>query len=385
MLAAVLALALLPSGLVAGALPIFRLEWQASAGEMGWVVAAYQAGYVMGVLVLLPLTDAVGAARVMTLSVLGTSLAAMLFPLLAREVWTAAALRLLAGVGLAGVYMPGVRLVAATSHGRRGLAVGAYVSAFYLGEAASLWSTGSLLPPLGWRGAAAALGVISTLAVPLALLASRGVSEERGRAIWLPLHVLRHPDVRRFVLAYTGHAWELYGSRAWLPAFLASVLAGAGPGSVASTAQSGRWAGLIVGMGAVGVWAGGWLSDRFGRARTAFAIATTTGCLSLVFGQLAAAGWALLALTACVYGVLLAADSGIYSASVAERAPRELVGSAQAAQASLGFLGATLAPIVAGFAVDAGGGYQATFVVAGIGGLLAAVALYPAARRAADR
>ena len=68
-----------------GPLPVLRVEWHASASEMGWVVAAYQAGYLVGVLVLLPLTDVQGPARVVPGSVLVTAIAAaVLFPAVRR-------------------------------------------------------------------------------------------------------------------------------------------------------------------------------------------------------------------------------------------------------------------------------------------------------------
>jgi MFS family permease len=78
----------------------------------------------------------------------------LLFPFLAHDPWSAAFLRGAAGLGLAGVYLPGVRVVAAASPPeRRGLIVSIYVSAYYFGAVLSLWASGTLLPTFGWRGA----------------------------------------------------------------------------------------------------------------------------------------------------------------------------------------------------------------------------------------
>src|SRR5215218_9648277 len=92
LLGPVLALALLPSNVVATALPLLREEWVASATEMGWVFAAYQVGYVAAVLLVLPLTDRVPTGRVIATCSLAVSLAFLLFPLLAQGVWSAALL-----------------------------------------------------------------------------------------------------------------------------------------------------------------------------------------------------------------------------------------------------------------------------------------------------
>ena len=72
-LAPVLALALLPSNVVSAAMPLLLKEWSAPNTEGGIVFAAYQLGYVLSVLVLLPLTDRVRAGVVIAGCALVTS------------------------------------------------------------------------------------------------------------------------------------------------------------------------------------------------------------------------------------------------------------------------------------------------------------------------
>lgn len=373
-----LALALLPSNVVATALPLLRQEWAASATEMGWVFAAYQAGYVAAVLVLLPLTDRVAAERVIAACCAATTLASLLFPLLARDVWTAAALRASMGAGLAGIYLPGVRVVAGSvPRARRGLAVGVYVSAFYAGTALSLWSTGALLAVTDWRGAALGVGMVSVLALPLAMAARPAGAPAVEASGALRLAVMVHGPLLRTILAYAGHSWELYVARGWLAAFLAATLATDGLAGAEVVAEGGKWAALMAGLGGVGVWLGGWLSDRVGRARAAAGIAAASGSLSLLFGWLGGVGWAPLLVVGCLHGMLMAADSGIYSAAVTERAPLGQLGSAQAAQAFLGFLASTVSPVAAGLVLDLGGGFGGVFALAGLASLAGALALLP--------
>src|SRR5438105_9796555 len=152
-LSATLALVLLPSQLPAAALPLLRSEWSASSAELGWVVAAYQLGYAIAVLVVLPLTDRFRPSRVIAAGALLTTLANIAFAFTAHDVVTASVLRVIAGFGLAGVYMPGVRLVAMSADpSRRGTAVGPYVSAFYPGSSLSFLPTGPHPTPRGWPG-----------------------------------------------------------------------------------------------------------------------------------------------------------------------------------------------------------------------------------------
>src|SRR3954451_9949690 len=93
LLSAVLALALLPSNLVATALPLLRQEWNASATQMGWVVAAYQVGYTVAVLVFLPLTDRVPIWRVIAVGAALSAIAFLPFGAWAHDIWSASALR----------------------------------------------------------------------------------------------------------------------------------------------------------------------------------------------------------------------------------------------------------------------------------------------------
>jgi MFS family permease len=382
LLGAVLALALLPSNVVAAALPLLEVDWSASSTELGVVFAAYQLGYVGAVLLLLPLTDRVPTGRVITLSAAATGLSFVAFPLLAHDVLSASLLRLVSGAGLAGVYMPGVRVVAAAASAeRRGLVVSLYVSCFYVGAALSLWASGVLLNLGDWRFAALTLGAVSVAALPLALLGTRGAPAPQGRTARLRLSVLKNGPVLRTILAYSGHSWELYVSRGWLAAYLATVLAGRGVGPVESAALGSQAAGLMAGTGAVGVWLGGHFSDRFGRARAAMAIALTSGALSLAFGWLADLPWELLLMVGCAYGLVMGADSAVYSTAVTELAPEGQLGSAQAAQAFIGFSASALSPVAAGFVLDLGGGFGGVFMLAGLVGMACASALLPLTRR----
>jgi MFS family permease len=369
---------------VATALPLLRREWGASAAEMGAVFAAYQVGYVAAVVFLLPLTDRVPAVRVIVGCSITTALAFVLFPFLAHDLVSASVLRALGGAGLAGVYLPGVRVVAVAAAGpRRGLFVSLYVSAFYIGSSLSLWATGALLALTDWRGASLVLGALSAIGVPLALLAGQGApTPERSSGV-LRLSVLRHGPLLRNVLAYTGHGFELYVSRAWLASFLAAILVGAGVGGSEAAAEGGKWAALMGGIGTAGVWIGGWLSDRWGRAPAAVYMAAGSGLLSLAFGWLGGLGWGLLVAIGCLYGVLMSADSAIYSTAVTEIAPPAELGSAQAAQAFIGFLATAISPVMAGWVLDLGGGYGGAFGLAGLASLAGAAVLVPLARSSA--
>jgi len=380
-LSATLALVLLPSQLPAAALPLLRTEWKTSSAELGWVVSAYLLGYAAAVLVVLPLTDRVRPSRVIAIGALVTALANLGFAFAAHDVISASALRVVAGFGLAGVYMPGVRLVAQSSDpARRGRAVGLYVAAFYLGGSLSFLATGLLLEPFGWRGAALILGAIGLAALPVAVISSRGIPETTGERAHLDLRVLRNPPLVRTIAAYVGHSWELFIVRAWLAAFLAAAFALRGLSPTDASATASQWAALLLALGVPGVFIGGWLSDRVGRTRAAILYALGSGAISIGFGTMLFAPWPAIVAVGAIYGALVAADSAVYSTAVTELAPAARIGSAQALQAVAGFGIGSLGPVVAGVALDLGSGWVGPFLVAGIVGIATVLPLAVALR-----
>ena len=375
-LSTTLALVLLPSQLPAAALPLMRTEWNASSAALGWVNSAYLLGYAAAVLVVLPLTDRVRLSRVIAIGALVTALANLAFAFAAHDVITASLLRMIAGFGLAGVYMPGVRLVAQTSDpARRGAAVGLYVAAFYLGGSLSFLATGLLLEPFGWRGAAVALGAVALAALPIAILSSRGIPQPSGERAHLDLRVLRNAPLVRTIAAYVGHSWELFIVRAWLAAFLAAAFALRGLSPTDASATASQWAALVLALGVPGVFVGGWLSDRIGRTRAALLYAIGSGAISIGFGTLLFAPWPAIVAIGGIYGALVAADSAVYSTAVTELAPAARIGSAQALQAVAGFGIGSLGPVVAGATLDLGAGWVGPFLVAGVIGIATALPL----------
>jgi MFS family permease len=320
----------------------------------------------------------------MVLGALVSGVASLALPLFAHSADVAVATRLLAGAGLAGVYMPGVRIIASTvDAAARGAAVGAFVAAFYLGSSLSFLYAGVVIgPAAGWREAALSSGALACLAPLLALWASRGVGAAvaGGRAVLEPA-VVRDGPLFRTITAYSGHAWELFAMRGWLAAFLAAALVAQGSSSLAATAEAGRWSALILAAGIPAVFVGAWISDRLGRARTAIVVGFASGAMGLVFGGLGALAWPLLIGIAFAYSALIAADSAVYSTRVTELAPAARVGSAQAIQAFSGFAMGAVGPVVAGLALDAGLGFTGAFAVAGAASLIGCIPLVVDLRR----
>src|SRR5207253_4990896 len=99
------------------------------------------------------------------------------------------------------------------------------------------------------------------VALPLAIVATRGMLSSAGDRARLDLAVLRNPPLVRSIAAYTGHSWELFTMRAWLPAFLAAAFALRGLSPTDASATASQWAAILLALGVPGVFVGGWASE----------------------------------------------------------------------------------------------------------------------------
>jgi MFS family permease len=338
--------------------PLLAQQWRLSSAEAGAIFGAQQAGYALAVLWLASLTDLVGVRRIYLLSAAWNGFAAALFAVGARGFLSALLLRALLGVGLAGTYMPGVRLVAETFPQRkRGAALGVFIACFSVGAALSLFLAGRLLV-LGVRtmflltAAGPLLGVL--LAWPVVRDGPRPMAGARRRG--LPFRdVLRNPPALRYIAGYTAHNWELFGMRAWLPVFLTAAWSAQGASLPEATRMGTAVGSAVLLAGAASNAAGGWLSDRAGRMRTIVTFLSASALCSAVIGWLLPVGLGAVIAVALLYGIFTTAESSTLSTAVAESAFPHALGTTMAVQSTVGFVATIVSPVLFGALLDAYG------------------------------
>lgn len=135
-------------------LPVLQKEWSLTNAQAGWVYSSYQIGYIFAVVLFTSLTDYTNAKYIYLITAFWTRTSGILFSLRAEGFYSALILRTLMGIGFAGTYMPGLRMVSENFSSREmGRAVGIYVGAFTLGVSLSLFMTGLINSLLSWRWA----------------------------------------------------------------------------------------------------------------------------------------------------------------------------------------------------------------------------------------
>ena len=139
--------------------------------------------------------------------------------LLAHGVAMAIPSRFLVGVAVAGVYAPGIRLVATHYRHGRGVATGVVVGALTRGSATPHLVRG--LGGVAWQATIVATSVFALLAAVVIRPVRPGADAPATPPldIGAAVRALRGRPVRLTTLGYLGHMWELYAFWAWLPAF----------------------------------------------------------------------------------------------------------------------------------------------------------------------
>jgi MFS family permease len=341
-------------------LPTFQTEWRLSHTEAGWISAAYYAGYMILVPVLAGITDRMDARKIMGLGALFGALAALAFALLARGFWSALVLRFLSGISLAGIYMPGLKVVSDHTEGRlQSRFISFYTASFSIGASLSYLLAGEINTLAGWRWAfaASAIGAAVALIVVFLYVPPGKIRSSNGQALLTDFRVvfISRPSMA-YVLGYAAHMWELFSMRSWIVAFLAFSIqlqpAGAFTWSPTQIAFLINLIGLPASIG------GNELSRKFGRRKVVTAVMIGSATLGSALGFTASLPYFLVTMLAFLYGITVTGDSASLTAGVVAAAPAGFRGTTLAVHSTIGFGAAFLGPLTVGVVLDFFGGGQ---------------------------
>lgn len=360
----------------AALLPQLRDAWGLTNAQAGIVGGGFFGGYVATVSFWTSRTDRGDARNVYRVAALVSALASAGFGLLARGLWSGLAFQALLGAGIAGTYMPGLRLLSDRVSGARlSRSIAFYTASFGVGTAVSLAAAGAVAPRFGWRAAflAAAAGPIAAALLVSALAPVAATIVEKAPAAF---SFLRRRDVAGYVAGYFVHCLELFGSRSWMVAFLtfsASLQPRGFPWSAPAIAA-------VVNLASVpSSIAGNEVALRIGRRRWILLAMTASGASGVVLGFAASWHWALVVALLAAYSMMVMADSATLTAGLVAVAPAEQRGAAMGFYSLAGFGGGVIGPVVFGAALDAAGGaskslaWAAAYASIGLGCLLAPV------------
>ena len=343
----------------AALLPFFKQAWQLSNTDAGWISAIFFAGYTLAVPVLVGLTDRVDPKRIYLASAALAAAASIGFAAFAEGFWSALAFRGLAGIGLAGTYMPGLKALSdhiGAQHQSR--AVAFYTSSFGIGAALSFPLAGVLAEGPGWPAAFAVPGATAVLAGVMVLLLMPRSAPHHLRAPDTALldfrPVLRNRSALAYTLCYTVHNWELFGFRSWIVAFL--VFAGADGGAAARLLDPTIIAAVVIILGMPTSILGNEMSIRFGRRRTVALVMSASALVCFTIGFTAALPYLIVVLFCVLQGFTVSGESASVTAGALGSAAPGYRGATMAMHSTLGFTGSFFGPLVFGLVLDLAGG-----------------------------
>lgn len=309
-----------------------------NSNALGHLTSAVQFGFIIGTLIFAVLTiaDRFSPSKVFFLSAVlgglfnlgviweGNSLTSLLF------------LRFMTGFFLAGIYPVGMKI--ATDYYEKGLgkSLGFLVGALVLGTAFPHLLKGATDTFL-WTSVlitTSSLAVIGGLL--MVLLVPNGPYRKQGKGVDLSafFRVFRDKGFRGAAFGYFGHMWELYAFWAFVPLMLETYI-NLHPQTNFNIPILSF---LIIGIGGLACVLGGYISERIGVKRTAF-IALLLSCLCCFISPFIFAVDVenLFIAFLLFWGIVVIADSPLFSTLVAQNAVPEIKGTALTIVTSIGF------------------------------------------------
>ena len=347
----------------AGYWPVLMPElmgpWSLSNSQAGWITSAFYAAYMMCVPVLVTLTDRIDAKRVYLFGVACTTVAHFAFGALADGFWSALALRALAGVGWAGTYMTGLKLLADQVDAKMmSRAVTGHAASIGISGAASYVLGELLAHAFGWRLAFASAGLTAAIAWLTVALAvpgrPRSAKPAQAGELFDFRPVLRNRSAVAYSLAYCVHTLEMNALRGWGVAFLTWVAASTGlSAGLLSPAVVITVLGLL---GTVMSVLGNEASIRLGRRRLVVVAMGLSIVVGASIGFLGSTGYWIAVGLIVLYGMIIWLDSSSLTAGAAGSAEPSRRGAQLAVHSMLGYAGGFVGPLAIGWTLDAAGG-----------------------------
>lgn len=365
-------------------LPDFIARWSLSKTEAGWLMGMSFLTY-CSVVPLLTLTDRIDSRYIVLGGTLVNAVGYAGFGLWADDFWSGLIYRGLQGIGFAGTYMPGIRLISDRCRGKgRARATSVYVSSFAFTSGLSVIIAAQIDAEFGWRMAFIVPGVVNLAGFAIILFGTRFTVPEaspagprRFRELFDFRPVFRNRRALGYMAAGATHMIELIGLRSWTVAFLTFVVA-------TRTDLSVQWdlpliAMALIMIGVPSSTIGGEFGARFGLGRAAGVAMLMSAATAVLVGFSAAWPFWLFVFLLLAHNIFVLADSGALNAGLVGSADPSFRGATMALFALGNALGGFCGPVMFGVVLDNFGagetllgwglGFASLGLAAAIGGL----------------
>ena len=339
-------------------------EWHLSNLESGLIASAFFFGYMLAVPLATALTDRVDARKVYLVGGISATSGLLGMALLANNFWTALLFMSINGAGLAGTYMPGLKILSdRIQSGELTRHIAFYTAFFGIGTGFSYLCSGWILSALGWHYVFGIIALGPFTAFLIVLLCIPPLAHEKWKGpIRIRLHdifpvdkwklVLMDKKASGFIFGYTAHSLELFASRSWIVAFFAFCSAASGE-TFFLTATA--LAGVINFFGVPSSILGNEIALRVGRQKWVCIVMLTSAVMGIALAASTGYSWWLIVALAIGHAIFIMADSSTLTAGLVISAQENIKGAAMGLHSLMGFGGGLMGPAIFGFVLDVAG------------------------------
>ena len=336
-------------------------EWHLSNLQSGLIASAFFFGYMLMVPLATALTDRIDAKKVYLVGGLSATCGLLGISLFAYNFWTALIFMALNGVGLAGTYMPGLKILSdRIKTGELTRHIAFYTAFFGIGTGFSYLCSGWILNSLGWHYVFGIIALGPLTASLIVLLFIPALAHEKWHGpIRIHLHdifpvdkwrlVLQDKTASGFIFGYTAHSIELFASRSWIVAFFGFCAIVTGD-SFLLTATT--LAGVINFFGVPASILGNEIALRIGRQKWIFFVMLSSAVFGVALALSTGQSWWLIVALAIGHAIFIMADSATLTAGLVVSAKENIKGAAMGLHSLMGFGGGLLGPAIFGFVLD---------------------------------
>lgn len=312
----------------------FHLE----ASFLANLTSSVQFGFISGTLLfaLFTVADRFSPSKVFFVSSILAALCNLGVTIAHIDSTTLLAFRFLTGFFLAGIYPVGMKI--ASDHYQKGLgkSLGFLVGALVIGTGFPHLLK-SITADVPWKAVVYSTSALALLGgVAMMVFVPDGPFRKRSLGLDMTafLSGFSNKDFRSASLGYFGHMWEVYAFWAFAPVMIMTYAIQYAD----SNLNVALWSFFVIACGGFGCVAGGMLSQRYGAKRIATLALILSGlcCLASPLFLLSSSAAALLIFLS-FWGIVVAADSPLFSTLVALNAAEESRGSALTIMNCIGF------------------------------------------------
>ena len=304
---------------------------------LGHLTSAVQLGFILGTLVfaLFTLTDRFSPSRLFFVCGLLGALSNALLLWQGNTYGSLLLLRFLTGFFLAGIYPVGMKIAADYYDKGLGKSLGFLVGALVVGTAFPHFLKG-LEGLISWQWVVGATSILAIVGGTILLLfVPNGPFRKPSPHIDLSacIKVFAVKDFRAAAFGYFGHMWELYTFWAFVP-----ILLGLFAQKHQIYMEISVWSFAIIAIGGLACVISGYLSQRWGTKSVAAVALALSGFCCLIFPWiLQIPNTTVFLVFLCFWGMVVIADSPLFSTLVAQNADPERKGTALTIVNGLGY------------------------------------------------